>query len=143
MPRTVSEIMTLNPVFVPVTSTVAEAARLMRASNIGAVLIEEAGKLWGILTDRDIVVRALAQGRQAENTNVEEIASRELTTISADDTEYQALKIMQEKALRRLPVMEGDKVVGIISLGDLAVDRNRDPRIADALAAIRAAPPNL
>jgi CBS domain-containing protein len=132
------EIMTQNPVTVQTTDSVMAAARSMRDGNIGDVVVVERGQIQGILTDRDIVVRALAEGRDPTSTTVGEICSRELTTLSPSDSVNEAVKIMRDKAIRRLPVVDGGRPVGIVSLGDLAVER--DPE--SALGGISSAPPN-
>jgi CBS domain-containing protein len=132
------DIMTQNPVTVQSTDSVVAAARSMRDGNIGDVVVVERGRIQGILTDRDIVVRALAEGRDPASTTVGEICSRELTTLSPSDSIGDAVTMMREKAIRRLPVVDGGRPVGIVSLGDLAVAR--DPE--SALGGISAAPPN-
>jgi CBS domain-containing protein len=132
------EIMTQNPVTVQTTDSVMAAARSMRDGNIGDVVVVERGQIQGILTDRDIVVRALAEGRDPTSTTVGEICSRELTTLSPSDSVNEAVKIMRDKAIRRLPVVDGGRPVGIVSLGDLAVER--DPE--SALGGISSEPPN-
>ena len=138
MAQYLREIMTQKPVTLETRDTVTAAARSMRDGNIGDVVVLESGKVQGILTDRDIVVRALAEGRDPARTSVGDICSRELTTLSPTDTIEDAVKIMRDKAIRRLPVVEGGRPVGIVSLGDLAVER--DPE--SALGGISAAPPN-
>jgi CBS domain-containing protein len=138
MAQYLREIMTQKPVTVQVTDTVVAAARSMRDGNIGDVVVVDNGQIQGILTDRDIVVRALAEGRDPARTTVGEICSRELTTLSPNDAIGDAEKTMRARAIRRLPVVEGGRPVGIVSLGDLAVERNPD----STLGGISAAPPN-
>lgn len=138
MARYLREIMTQNPVTVETTDSVVAAARSMRDGNIGDVVVVERGEIQGILTDRDIVVRALAEGRDPTRTTVGDICSRELTTLSASDPIADAVTIMRDKAIRRLPVVDGGRPIGIVSLGDLAVER--DPE--STLGGISAAPPN-
>lgn len=138
MARYLRDIMTQRPVTVQATDTVTAAARSMRDGNIGDVVVLEEDRIQGILTDRDIVVRVLAEGRDPAQTTVGEICSRELTTLSPSDAIAKAVKIMRDKAIRRLPVVEGERPVGIVSLGDLAVER--DPE--SVLGGISAAPPN-
>jgi CBS domain-containing protein len=138
MAQYLREIMTQRPVSVETGDTVTAAARSMRDGNIGVVVVLESGQVQGVLTDRDIVVRALAEGRDPARTRVGEVCSKELTTLAPTDTIEDAVKIMRDKAIRRLPVVEGGRPVGIVSLGDLAVDR--DP--ASVLGGISAAPPN-
>ena len=138
MAQDIRSVMTTNPVTLPATSSVAEAASAMRDANIGDVVVLEGGRVCGILTDRDIVVRAVAEGRDLATTKVADICSQELTTLAPTDSVEEAVRLMREKAVRRLPVIEGDKPVGIVSIGDLAV--SQDPR--SALGQISAAPPN-
>jgi CBS domain-containing protein len=138
MARYLRDIMTQNPVTVQSNDSVVAAARSMRDGNIGDVVVVERGEIQGILTDRDSVVRALAEGRDPARTTVGEICSRELTTLSPSDAIGDAVTMMREKAIRRLPVVDDGRPVGIVSLGDLAVER--DPE--SALGGISAAPPN-
>ena len=138
MAQYLREIMTQKPVTVQATDTVVAAARSMRDGNIGDVVVVDNDQIQGILTDRDIVVRALAEGRDPARTTVGEICSRELTTLSPNDAIGEAEKTMRARAIRRLPVVEGGRPVGIVSLGDLAVERNPD----STLGGISAAPPN-
>lgn len=138
MAQYLRDIMTQKPVTVQATDTVVAAARSMRDGNIGDVVVVDNDQIQGILTDRDIVVRALAEGRDPARTTVGEICSRELTTLSPNDAIGDAEKTMRDRAIRRLPVVEGGRPVGIVSLGDLAVERNPD----STLGGISAAPPN-
>jgi CBS domain-containing protein len=138
MAQYLREIMTQHPLSLEASDSIVAAARTMRDGNVGDVVILEKGQIQGILTDRDIVVRALAEGRDPARTTVGEICSRELTVLSPTDSVGDAVKVMRDKAIRRLPVVEGGRPVGIVSLGDLAVER--DPE--SALGGISAAPPN-
>jgi CBS domain-containing protein len=138
MAQYLREIMTQNPLTVQAGDTVTAAARLMRAGNIGDVVVVENSRVCGILTDRDIVVRALAEEHDPTQTTVGDICSRELTTLSPSAPIADAVAVMRDKAIRRLPVVENGRPVGIVSLGDLAVER--DPQ--SALGGISAAPPN-
>jgi CBS domain-containing protein len=138
MATTVREVMTANLVTYPSTATVAEAAQAMREWDIGDVLVETNGRIAGIVTDRDIVVRAIAEGRAPGAVKLADICSELLVTVSPDDPIEEAVKLMRDNALRRMPVCEGDRAVGIVTLGDLAMERDG----ASALADISAAPPN-
>jgi len=129
--------MTPEPVTVPSTTTLEQAARRMRDAGIGDVIVLDGEQITGILTDRDIVVRAMAEGRDGQ-TPVCDVASRDLTTISPDDTLEAAVELMRERSIRRLPVVEAGRAVGIVSLGDLALERDPDSCLGD----ISAAPPN-
>ena len=136
---TVQEAMTKDPAKLSRSATVAEAAQCMAERDIGTVLVEDASGLVGMVTDRDIVVRAVARGRDPEGTPLTEICSEPLMTVSPDDDVDRVVEIMREKAVRRVPVVDARKqAVGILSLGDLA--RDRDPH--SALGKISSAPPN-
>jgi CBS domain-containing protein len=138
-PQSIREVMTAAPETVQTSSTVAEAARKMREIDAGAmVVVDDQGKVSGIVTDRDIAVRAVAEGKDPAATKVGEVASTDLIELSPADTVGHALQLMTERAVRRLPVVESGKAVGIVSIGDLAVERDR----TSALAHISAAPPS-
>jgi CBS domain-containing protein len=138
MTQHVRDIMTTAPVTVEPQASVANVARLMRDQNIGAVLVTERDHLRGLVSDRDLVVRALAQGADPEQTTVANACSDDLVTIGPDDDLDRAVGVMREHSVRRIPVVEGDQVVGIVSLGDMAIER--DPR--SVLGDISAARPN-
>lgn len=138
MPKRIRDVMTSNPVAMSETSLVTEAARAMRDADIGDVIVLKNNKVCGIVTDRDIVVRAIADGRDPAKATLGDICSRDLTTLSPIDTVEDAVQMMRDKAVRRLPVVEDNQVVGVVSLGDLALER--DPN--SALGDISAAPPN-
>lgn len=135
----VGDVMSKDPITVSAQATVIEAARHMRDSNVGAVLVEDNGKLCGIVTDRDLAVRVIATGRSPEKTKAGEVCSSELAMLTPDDDADNAVNLMRKKGIRRIPVHEAGKPVGILSLGDLAQDR--DPK--SALGGISAAAPNV
>jgi CBS domain-containing protein len=135
-PQSIREVMTAAPETVATSSTLAEAARKMREIDAGAmVVVDEKGKVSGIVTDRDIAVRAVAEGKDPTQTKVQEVATTDLAILSPTDTVVEAVKLMREKAVRRLPVVEDGKAVGIVSIGDLAVERDRPSLLADISAA--------
>ncbi|GIH08559.1 oxidoreductase [Rhizocola hellebori] len=137
--QTVREIMTPNPVCLPSSATVVEAAEQMRANNIGDVLVVDGMALTGIVTDRDLVVRAIAPGLDPRITNLAEVASPGWVAVGPDDSVDKAVTLMRDNALRRLPVTnERQEVMGVVTLGDLAMDQ--DPH--SALSEISEAPPN-
>jgi CBS domain-containing protein len=135
MARTVEEVMTTNPRTVNMDDTVLEAARVMRDNDIGDVIVVENGEVTGIVTDRDVVVRGVAEGRDAESTTVGEIATTGVQAIEPDASVDDALRMMREHDIRRLPVAKNGRPVGIVSLGDLAVEREPDSTLADISAA--------
>jgi CBS domain-containing protein len=123
---TVKDVMTPNPTALPATAPVSAAARAMRDLDIGAVVVVEDSRPLGILTDRDIVVRALARGRELTATTLGDICSRDLATVPSGTSREEALGVMAARAVRRLPVtLAGGVVVGIVSIDDLAVADDR------------------
>jgi CBS domain-containing protein len=135
MARTVEEVMTTNPRTVNADATVLEAAQVMRDSDIGDVIIVDNGDVTSIVTDRDIAVRGVAEGRDAESTAVGEIATSGVEAIEPEASVDDALRMMREHDIRRLPVVKDGRPVGIVSLGDLAVEREPDSTLADISAA--------
>jgi CBS domain-containing protein len=131
MAQTVEEIMTTNPRTVDVSDTVKDAAQVMRDSDIGNVILIEDGQVTGIVTDRDIAVRAVAEGRDAQSTAVSEISTTGIKAIEPNASVDDALRTMREEDIRRLPVVKNGRPVGIVSLGDLAVEREPDSTLAD------------
>ena len=130
--------MTPNPATIPATATLAAAARAMRDMDVGDLIVLEDSKPRGIVTDRDVVVRALAMGMDPSTTMVGEICSRELAIVSRKDPIERAAELMRQKALRRIPVVDKDTVLGVVSIGDVA--RAEEPE--SMLASISAATPN-
>lgn len=119
----IRDVMTSDPRTVEPSATVQEAAKAMRDEEVGPIPIVENGSLAGILTDRDIVVRVVAEGKDASSTTVGDIASRDLVTIDPEQTLDEALRLMAEHQVRRLPVCEEDgKLVGIVAQADVALE---------------------
>jgi CBS domain-containing protein len=139
MAQSIRDVMTPNPHTVASDATLEDAAREMKQDDIGAVLVKDDGSVTGILTDRDIVVRAIAEGRDPSSTKVSDVASSDVKTLTPDASVEDAIRIVREQHLRRIPVVEDDgSPVGIVSIGDLAVERDRESALGD----ISAAPPN-
>src|SRR5260370_2645242 len=134
----IRDVMSPRPKTLDADQTVAAAAQLMRGADIGDVLVVKSDdRLHGILTDRDIVVRVLAEGLDPDQTRVGDICSRVLTTVSPDDGVSHAVRVMREKAIRRLPVEAGGRGIGMLTLGDIAVERD----VRSVLACLPPAPP--
>jgi CBS domain-containing protein len=134
--RTVADVMTSAPTALEAARVVSDAARAMRDSDIGDVLVTEEGRLIGIMTDRDVVVRVLGEGLDPASTSLGAVCSRELTTVGPGDAIETAAARMRERAVRRVPVVEDGRPVGIVALGDLAVEREPE----SVLGTISAAP---
>jgi CBS domain-containing protein len=134
----VRDIMTAAPVGVYYSQTIAETARVMRDSQVGAVLVVNDGALAGLVTDRDLVIRGLAED-MAPNEPVGPLCSGDLIGVTADADLAQAAQLMRENAVRRLPVINDGQVVGIVSMGDIAISADAD----SALAAVSRAEANI
>ena len=134
----VRDIMTPAPVGVYYSQTIGETARVMRDSQVGAVLVVNDGALAGMVTDRDLVIRGLAAGEGPESP-VGPLCSGDLIGVAADADVGQAAQLMRDNAVRRLPVINDGQVVGIVSMGDLAVSADGD----SALAAVSRAEANI
>lgn len=123
MTTAVRDVMTPNPTVMPAGTSLAEVARAMRDQDIGAVVVDtERGP--AIATDRDIVVRGVAEGVDVDAVPVEAVCSREVTTVSPDSPIDAAIALMRDRALRRLLVVEGDAPVGVLSIGDVAASED-------------------
>jgi len=137
--KTVQELMTPDPITLPETATLLDAARTMRQAGIGNVVVLHGEAVCGIVTDRDIVVRGIADGRDPRATTLGDVCSRNLTTLSPDDQLETAVRLIREHAIRRLPVVKRGRAVGILTMGDLAMQDGDHSALAD----VSAAPPNV
>lgn len=131
----IREIMTPDPRCVTPGENIQAAARIMRDEDTGAVPVVENGKVLGMVTDRDIVIRALADGAQVDRP-VRDFVTGDVVCATPDMSTREASKLMSEHQVRRLPVVDGGRLVGIVSLGDLAVKEGRDSRTGDTLESI-------
>ena len=121
MAKNVKDLMTSNPCSIDSEKSTAYAAKMMRDENVGLAPIVEGDRLIGTVTDRDITIRVVAEGKDPESTKVTEIASTELVTVTPQQDLDEALRLMAKHQVRRLPVVSRDKrLVGILSLGDVA-----------------------
>ncbi|MGW3989800.1 CBS domain-containing protein [Streptomyces sp. NPDC004830] len=138
MAEYVKDVMTPGVVAVRPDASLVEAAQSMRTQNIGDVVVAEGQDVIGVLTDRDIVVRAVADGLDPATVSVQAVCTKDPVTVTPEDRVATAVTLMREHAVRRLPVVENGLPVGIVSLGDLA--EAEDP--ASALADISRAEPD-
>jgi CBS domain-containing protein len=140
MARQIRDVMTDHPSTLTSDATLETAAREMRDRDIGSVIVLDGngGSICGIVTDRDIVVRGIAVGKDPAQAKLSEICSREPATLSPDQSIEDAVRLMREKAVRRLPVQERGRPIGVVSLGDLALERDEK----SVLGQISASPAN-
>lgn len=131
----ISEIMTKNVETCSLLDNVYEVSVKMKEWNVGAIPIVDNEKLVGMITDRDIVIRGVAE-KHPGSSKVEDIMSKEMVTISPESNTQEAAKIMAKHQIRRLPVIEDDKLVGIVSLGDFAIHELTDDQAKVALTEI-------
>lgn len=137
--ETIAQVMTKNPFSVASEATLNQAAEVMASRDIGDVLVvRNGGDLCGLVTDRDLVVKGLARGLDPNSATVEEVCNHQPITASSDQPVAEAVKLMRTNNIRRLPIVDGKDLVGIVSLGDLAIERDPDSALAD----ISKAPPN-
>lgn len=128
----IRDVMTSNPRTVSLQDSIQNAARIMRDEDTGVVPVVDNGKPVGVITDRDIVVRAVAEGGQP-NRPVRDIVTSELVAATPDMSVSEATELMSAHQVRRLPVVENNRLVGIVSIGDIAVKEGKDSRVGDAL----------
>jgi CBS domain-containing protein len=135
---TVRDMMTTSPRTFETGASVVDAARAMADENIGDVIVCEGETVRGIVTDRDIAVRVVAQDRNPADTTVGDVCSADLITVGPDDDLDNAIGLMRQHAVRRIPVVDDGRPIGVLSLGDLAIERDSD----DVLEDISTAPAN-
>jgi len=139
MAQSIRDVMTPDPRTVEPSATVTDAARAMAQADIGAVLVVEGGRVTGIVTDRDIVVRAVAEGRDPNSTSVTDVCTTDPATLGVDQSVEDAIRLVRQENVRRIPIVDdGGRPAGVVSIGDLAIER--DP--GSALADISSEPPD-
>jgi len=140
---TAREIMTPTAEFCSEDTTAADAAKKMVKVDIGALPVcGPDGKLCGVVTDRDLATKVVADGRDAQQVTLKELVDgTEVVTIGADDSIEEAIRTMKDHAVRRLPVIDGTDLVGMVSQADIA-RAMPDTKVGDLVGAISAAPPN-
>jgi CBS domain-containing protein len=139
----VRDIMTVNPSSVSEKDSVRDAARIMKDQDTGVVPVCDGRKVIGLITDRDIVVRLVAEGKDAQNARVNEVMTKHVRSVQEDATISEVLTLMTSAEIRRVPVVNrNDELVGIVSIGDIATDTNQDNRVGKAIEDISDARPN-
>ena len=129
---TVRDVMTQGADSVQGSTTVLEVAKRLAAEDYGSLPICDGDKLQGMITDRDIVVKVLAQGKDPASTQVIDLVQGEVVTIGADDTVEEAMRTMAEHQVRRLPVIDGTRLVGMLAQADLALSDD-DSRVGQTV----------
>ena len=133
----IKELMTVRPRTVKTGDSVVDAAKLMKGEDAGIAPIVDGDRLVGVVTDRDIAIRVVAEGRDPQQTKVEEIASQNLITIDPQQDLDEALRLMAQHQVRRLPVVEEDgKLVGIVAQADVArhADAERTGEVVEEIS---------
>ena len=138
----ISEVMTTRPRAVEPQTSVREAARLMESEDVGSLpIVQDGARLVGVVTDRDIAVRVVGRGLDADETNVADIASRDVVTLTPDDDLDDALTLMARAQVRRLPVVvREDELVGIVSQADVARSDAKEKHVGEVVEAISRPP---
>ncbi|HTU74146.1 MAG TPA: CBS domain-containing protein [Trebonia sp.] len=134
MAQKVFEVMTPAPVALRPDQPLVDAAIQMRKHGIGDVLVADDGQLKGLITDRDIVVRGIADGKDPGSTLVAELCSEDLITVTPKDDASTAVRRMREAEVRRIPVVDEGNVVGVVSIGDMAIELDENSALADISA---------
>ena len=132
----VRDIMTKNVAYINPAQTVAEAAKMMQQHNVGSIPVCDQNGLVGIVTDRDIVIRNIANGGNPQNTAVRDVMTSNVTSVTPEMDVNQISHIMARQQVRRMPVVENNKLVGIVALGDMATDHRFDTEASEALTEI-------
>ena len=141
--RHVRDVMTKNPQTVTGKDTIIAAARIMRDSDTGVVPVVEDRKIIGLITDRDIVVRMVAEARNANDVKVNELMTKQVRSVKEDTPVNEVLNLMSSASIRRVPVVnDRDELIGIVSIGDIATETNKDGKVGQAVENISEAPPN-
>ena len=142
--RSVRDVMTSDPECVSTGDDLKEVARIMKERDTGVVpVVDDGNKIIGLITDRDIVVRGLAEGKDLAQCRVDELMTKQVRSVREDAPVDEVLTLMQSAEIRRVPVVNGDnELIGIVSIGDIAVNTNKDGKVGKAIEDISQAPPN-
>ncbi|HYC59012.1 MAG TPA: CBS domain-containing protein [Thermoanaerobaculia bacterium] len=141
--RQVRDVMTANPECVSEKDSLRDVARIMKDRDTGVVPVVDGKKILGLITDRDIVVRGLAEGRDLGSVRVNELMTKHVRSVREDASVNEALEMMSSADIRRVAVVNNnDELVGIVSLGDISINTNKDGSVGKAVESISEAPPN-
>lgn len=132
----VKDIMTKDIAYINPESTVVEAAQLMQKHNVGSIPVCDQSGVIGIVTDRDIIVRNIAHGKDPQSTPVRDVMTGNITTASPEMEMDDITKMMADNKIRRIPVVDKNMIIGMVSLGDVATDHNYDFEASEALSEI-------
>lgn len=132
----VRDVMTRQIETVAPSSSVEEIARLMKRNDVGSIPVCEGQKVLGIITDRDIVLKVIADGKNVSSVSAKDIMTSQVITVTSDQDVHEAARIMADNQIRRLPVLEQGRIAGIVALGDLAVEKIHINEAGDALSDI-------
>src|SRR5947209_964098 len=141
--RHIRDVMTPNPACVSAKDSIREVARIMAREDTGMVPVVDGKKIIGMITDRDIVVRLVAEGKDPANAHVNEAMTKNVRAVKESSTVNEVLDVMSRAQVRRVPVVnDRDEIVGIVSMGDVAEKTNQDGKVGKTVENISQAPPN-
>ena len=141
--QNVRDVMTSNPKTVTDKDSVLDVARIMRDQDTGVVPVVDGKKIIGLITDRDIVVRVVADGKDIKNARVSDVMTRQVRTVKEDASVREVLATMSGSQIRRIPVVNGNnELVGIVSMKDIATDTSQDNKVGKTVENISKGPAN-
>jgi CBS domain-containing protein len=141
--RQIRDVMTANPECVSERDSLRDVARIMKDRDTGVVPVVDGRKIIGLITDRDIVVRGLAEGKNLENATIADLMTKQVRSVREDASVNEALELMSSAEVRRVAVVNSnDELVGIVSLGDISISTDKDNKVGKAVESISQAPPN-
>jgi len=141
--RSARDVMTANPTTVSEKDSIRDAARIMASEDTGVVPVVDGRKVIGIVTDRDIVVRFVAEGKDPANAKVNECMTKSVRSVKEDTPVTEVLSMMSSAQIRRVPVVNAsDELVGIVSIGDISTETNQDSKVGNTIEQISQGPAN-
>jgi CBS domain-containing protein len=141
--RNARDVMTPNPATVSQKDSIRDAARIMASEDTGVVPVVDGRKIVGLVTDRDIVIRCVAEGKDTATAKVKECMTQSVRSVKEDTPVAEVLTMMSNAQIRRVPVVNNsDELVGIVSIGDISTETNQDGKVGRTIEQISQAPPN-